>query len=223
MAGKTDYTATSVLAWVTGKTAMPSLPTAYIGLFTTAPTSDNGVTGAVEVSGPGYGRVATTGSTWNVPTNSVGSEPSVTPAYTSNAAIVSFPPSTGIWGTCTAFGIFDAATSGHLLWWDYLGADVWSPFTCSIGSPGVLTVTDQVIGSGVNVVFTTKFGGTLPSVSSGSFAGVQTTFAATGTTFNIGANTTTVGDGQIRVVAPQYIGSGITPSFNVGAFVLTDA
>jgi len=62
MAGATDFTATNVLSYITGQIAMPALPSVWIGLFTTAPTSDSGVTGATEVSGTGYARVQVAGS-----------------------------------------------------------------------------------------------------------------------------------------------------------------
>jgi hypothetical protein len=63
MAGATDFTATNVLNYITGQLAMPALPSVWVGLFTTAPTSDSGVTGATEVSGGSYARVQVAGST----------------------------------------------------------------------------------------------------------------------------------------------------------------
>jgi hypothetical protein len=62
MAGKTDYLATADVNWVTGVTDFPAVTSRYLGLFTTAPTSDSGVTGAVECSLTGYARVQVAGA-----------------------------------------------------------------------------------------------------------------------------------------------------------------
>src|SRR6185503_14481542 len=92
--------------------------------------SDSG--GGTEVSGNGYARKQTAGTDWN---GAAGSSPS----STSNAASIAFPAATGNWGTILAFGAFDAATLGDLLWWDYLGNFSWQPVTISAASPAVFT------------------------------------------------------------------------------------
>lgn len=61
MAGLSDYTGQNLLNYISGQAAMPSLPSVYLALFTTAPTSDAG-TGGTEVSGTGYARVQVAGS-----------------------------------------------------------------------------------------------------------------------------------------------------------------
>lgn len=61
MAGSTDYTAANVLNYLTAQIAPPALTAVWLGLFTTAPTSDSGVTGATEVSGGAYARVQVAG------------------------------------------------------------------------------------------------------------------------------------------------------------------
>ena len=61
MAGATDYTAANVLNYITAQIAPPALTAVWLGLFTTAPTSDSGVTGATEVSGGAYARVQVAG------------------------------------------------------------------------------------------------------------------------------------------------------------------
>jgi len=222
MAGMTDYSATNWLGYITGKTAMPATPTAYIGLFTTAPTSDSGVTGATEVSGGSYARQSTSGSTWNSPSNSSGSEPAVTPANVTNAAAITFPVATANWGTVVAFGLFDAVSAGNLLAWDWLGNYPWLPFSCTSASPGVLTSPAHGFANGDSVVVTEKFGGTLPATA-GSWAGVLTVANATTDTFTAGVNTTTTGDGQVRKVLQQAINNGVQASFAIGALKLTAA
>ena len=72
----------------------------YVGLFTTDPTDDGSGT---EVSGGSYARVI---ATFAAPSNGV----SVTNAD------VQFAQATATWGTVTHFGIFDALTTGNLLY-----------------------------------------------------------------------------------------------------------
>ncbi|MEK5060473.1 hypothetical protein BK126_04395 [Paenibacillus sp. FSL H7-0326] len=71
----------------------------YVGLFTTDPGEAG--TGT-EVSGGGYARVQATFT-------------KATTGSSSNTADVVSPVSTAAWGTVTHFGIFDAVTSGRLL------------------------------------------------------------------------------------------------------------
>lgn len=234
MAGMTDYSATNWLAYITGKTAMPSLPTAYVGLFTVAPTSDSGVTGATEVSGGSYARQATSGVTWNVPSNSSGSEPPVTPASTSNAATITFPTATANWGTVTSWGLFDALTTGNLLAWDYLGNYSWLPGTCSAvgsGNGTVITSPGHGYSNSDPVVFTTKFGGTLPTFTQSNFTGILLAANVTTDTFTVTNGGTavwtgTTGDFQVRKIVQQSIPQNVQASFAggaPGALVLTAA
>jgi hypothetical protein len=78
-------------------------PTAYVGLYTTAPTMPAG-TGGVEVSGGSYARVALTGL---MGAASAGSK--------ANSSAINFATASASWGTVTAVGIFDAVTAGNLL------------------------------------------------------------------------------------------------------------
>ena len=74
----------------------------YVALYTGAP-SDAG--GGTEVSGAGYAR------------QSVTFDAAATPGgTTSNSADVSFTAAGGDYGTVTHLGIFDASSSGNLLW-----------------------------------------------------------------------------------------------------------
>ena len=97
-----------------GQTA-PTTSTLYIGLYTAAP-SDTG--GGTELSGSGYARVSVTSSLANwAGTQSSGSTTasSGTGGATSNNAAITFPEPTSGWGQVQAFGVFDAATGGNLL------------------------------------------------------------------------------------------------------------
>lgn len=62
MTGFTDFTAKSILNYTTGQVTVPALPSVWLGLFTTAPTSDAATSnGSTEVSGGSYARVQVAG------------------------------------------------------------------------------------------------------------------------------------------------------------------
>jgi hypothetical protein len=81
-------------------TSYTSPSTVYAALFTSDPTDAN--TGT-EVSGGSYARQSIT---FGSPSNGV----------SSNTADLTFPTCTLTWGTVTHFGIYDALTSGNLLY-----------------------------------------------------------------------------------------------------------
>ena len=103
MAGRTTYASNKVLEHMVGKTAW-TMPTAYVALFTAAP-SDAG--GGTECTGGSYARKATAGSDWGTAASG---------AITNTAAITFVTP-TGSWGTATHFALMDASTSGNMLAW----------------------------------------------------------------------------------------------------------
>lgn len=104
MAGSlSDYAELKVLDHIVGKTSF-TLPTAYVALFTAAPTDAGGGT---EVSGGSYARKATTGADWNA----------ASAGATSNANTITFATATAAWGTVVAFALFDALTVGNMLGW----------------------------------------------------------------------------------------------------------
>lgn len=109
MAGKSDYLENKILDHVLGNTAFSAPANLYFALFTSAPTDAGGGT---EVSGFSYARVNLTNNTTNFPNASGGSK--------SNGAAITFPTASGSWGSVVAFGVFDAATSGNLLYWAML-------------------------------------------------------------------------------------------------------
>lgn len=213
MTGMTTYSAQNWLKYISGSAAMPALPTSgevWVALFTAVGT-DAG-TGFTEVSGGSYARVSTGSSgsaAWNTPT-------SASPSVLSNSGAITFPQSTASWGTVLGFGVYDAVTSGNLLWWDYLGAFNWAPFTCTSASPGVLTSTAHGYSNGDPVVVTAEYGGTLPTTG-GSWSGVLTVANVTTDTFTAGVNTTGTGDGMVRKIVQQSIPANVTPSFAGGS------
>lgn len=122
MTAATDYFESQVGNHLLRSAAWAKPANNYIGLFTTAPTGDDG-TGAVEVSGGSYARVAVpvADAQWNETESGL----------FLNAADIEFPAPTGNWGQIIAFGVFDSETGGQLLLWSNLGASK----TLSSGDP----------------------------------------------------------------------------------------
>ena len=118
MAGSaSDFLEKKILDVYFGATAYAAPATLYIALFTDTNTTTQRDAGTVtEVSGGSYARVAVTNNTTNWP-NASG-----TTATKASGAAFTFPTPTGSWGTVTAFGIYDASTSGNLLVWGDLTA-----------------------------------------------------------------------------------------------------
>lgn len=164
-------------------------------------------------------------SAWPASSPSATNEPNTTPANVTNTnAVITFPQATANWGTVTSWALYDAVTSGNFITWDYLGNFKWQVFTCSNASPGVFQVdsTGDAYANGTSVVVTSKFGSTLPTTA-GSFAGILTTAGLSGSTFNVGVNTTSIGGGQIRAVLQQSIPQNVTASFATSTFTLNAA
>jgi hypothetical protein len=213
MTGFSDYAARKVLDHSVGKTSW-TMPTAYVALYTVLP-GDAG-TGGTEVSTGSYARVATSGTTWNAAAASA-------PSSNSNATAITFPTTTGSWGSVVGWTLMDASTAGNQIWADYFGSFSYLPFTCTSATPGVLTVPAHGFSNGDTVIVTAEDGGVLPATG-GSWAGLLTVAGVTTDTFNVSVNTTGTGSGMVRKVVAVSIGSGVTPSFSGGTpgqFVLT--
>lgn len=104
MTALSDYLETLLLTWSMTASAA-TRPTAwYVALFTAAP-SDSG--GGTELSTGSYARQS---ATFTVSGNQA-----------SNTANIDFV-STADWANITHVGIFDASTTGNLLWWGALTA-----------------------------------------------------------------------------------------------------
>jgi hypothetical protein len=106
LGGKSDFLELELLDHVLGNAAYTAPATVHLGLFTVTP-SDTG--GGTEVTGGSYARKAVTNNATNFPAAAAGSK--------SNGVAQSFVTATASWGTIVAFGVFDAATAGNLLWW----------------------------------------------------------------------------------------------------------
>lgn len=111
MGGKSDYLENELLDHVLGGGDYSRPATVYIALYTTAPTDAGG---GVEVSGGSYARKSVTNNDTEWPAAAGGLK--------SNANVIEFVEATGDWGTIVACAIFDAVTSGNMLYWGNLSA-----------------------------------------------------------------------------------------------------
>tara|TARA_R110000803_G_scaffold16526_2_gene45272 strand:+ start:250 stop:642 length:393 start_codon:yes stop_codon:yes gene_type:complete len=102
MSALSDYGEKLILDWLM-TTGSATRPTAwYLALYTAAPADAGGGT---EVSGNGYAR--------QVVTMAAATSPGGTTTSTDAQA---FAAAGGNWGTITHVGLFDALTTGNLLW-----------------------------------------------------------------------------------------------------------
>lgn len=106
----------------------PTQPTAwYVGLYTTAPTDDEAITGGVEVSAGGYARQSVTFTRTNSTLNPT--------------ATVTFGPASADWGTVVWFGIFSASSGGTY----YCGGDLTTSRTINNGDSAEFATSDLSI------------------------------------------------------------------------------
>jgi len=131
MAGKSDYLELELLKWAIGDTNdLGTANTPYIGLYTSVPTDAGGGT---EVTGGSYARVNGTAG--------FGAAPAA--GAVANSVAITFPQATAAWGTITAFGIFDAATAGNLLYWGTIGSVVVGDNQTAQFGIGALSLTED--------------------------------------------------------------------------------
>jgi hypothetical protein len=81
----------------------------YVSLHTADPAEDGS---GAEVSGNNYSRVQVT--SWDAPASRA----------TQNTSTISFATPSGSWGSCTHYGIWDAATVGNLLFYGALTSTI---------------------------------------------------------------------------------------------------
>jgi hypothetical protein len=100
MAAMSNYLENALINATLRNTSYTSPSTVYVGLFTSDPTDAGSGT---EVSGGSYARKA---MTFGSPSNGA----------STNSGAVEFDQATGDWGTITHFAIFDALTTGNMLY-----------------------------------------------------------------------------------------------------------
>jgi hypothetical protein len=107
MSAISNYLENALINATLRNTTFTSPTTVYAALFTSDPTEAG--TGT-ECTGSGYARKSIT---FAAPSNGV---------TTNSAAAVEFDQATGAWGTITHFAIFDALTTGNMLYYGALTA-----------------------------------------------------------------------------------------------------
>lgn len=223
-AGNATLHFASTPAWIVA--GMAIYDTTGAGLIPAA-TTVLSVTGTTMVmsanaTGAGVGNGDTiVFSAFSAPTGS-------SPSQITNGAVVTFPQATLNWGTVIVFGLYDAASSGNLLLWDYLGNFSWLPFTVSSASPGVLTAKAHGYSASDPVIVSTEYGGTAPTFSQSNFTGVLLAVSPTTDTFTTtnggtAVNTSSSGSGMVRKIVQQSIPPNVTASFAAGALTATAA
>jgi hypothetical protein len=112
---KSNYLEQKIIEAVLKNTTFAGGANTYVALLTATATPESGT--VTEVSGGSYARQAMlAASAW-----SAGSQ--VTDFYeVSNAADISFPVASADWGTIVAFALYDALTTGNMLYWGALDA-----------------------------------------------------------------------------------------------------
>lgn len=139
MAGSlSDYLEKKLQDHVFGNTSYSAPATLYLALFTDSNTATQRDAGTVtEVTGGSYARVAVTNNTTNFPNAS-----GVTALKNLHVA-QTFPTPSANWGTCNAWGIYDASTSGNLLCW----GDLTTPRTINNGDGAPSFAIDALNGT----------------------------------------------------------------------------
>lgn len=130
-----EYAAGAILAHATGKTAW-TMPTTYVALCTTVPTSTSTGATIAEATYTGYARLATSGD-WGTVTPG-------TPESIANSVALTFAACTAGTSTIVGFAIVDSATlaAGNVIAWGSCTSTTISttqtPATFAIGA---LTLT----------------------------------------------------------------------------------
>ncbi len=209
-------------ATVYDTTTPASIPAGTTVLSATSTT----VTMSANAAGAGVG------GTDNIVFTAFSASSGSAPSQIQNSAAVTFPTATANWGTVIAFGLYDAVTSGNLLDWDFLGNFAWLPFEIPTAS-SLATVKGHGYASNDPVVFTAEYGGTLPTLSTGTMTGYTVNFVATpaADTINIDTTsgpataivTTSSGSGMVRKIVQQSIPVNVAFNFPASQLALTAA
>lgn len=189
MPGKTRYATDATLNLWLRNTAQAAVATPYVGLFSTAPADDNSA--GTELTGNGYARQAVTFAAPATDTGNI--------RKCSNSGALTFgPASPADWLAALAWGVFDALTTGNMLYWDYL----LGPRIAFVAdaTADTLTAASHGLVNG-NRVQMQNTGGVLPTGLA-----VLTTYFVVGATTNTLQLSATSGGSAIDITA---IGNGL--------------
>jgi hypothetical protein len=214
----------STPAWITAGMSIYDVTASSVIPAGTTVLSTTGTTVTMSANATGAGVGGTDSIAFSAFAAPTGSAPT---SSTSNAQ-TNFVTATANWGTVIAWGLYDAASSGNLLEWDYLGNFSWLPATVSAASPGVVTAKAHGFSASDPLIFSTEYGGTAPSYSQSNFTGVllavgPATDSFSTTNGGTAVNTSATGSGMVRKIQQQSVPSGVQVQFASGALVLTSA
>lgn len=113
MSAMSDYLEREIANLVLGNVAWSKPGSVYLDLYKGAPSDSGGGT-TISTSGTGYSRLTVTNDAANWP------NAHATTGVKANGAAFTFPTAITNWGTITHFAIWDAPTSGNMLYWGVL-------------------------------------------------------------------------------------------------------
>ena len=189
----------------------------YVSLHTADP-GEAGDQTTSETAYTNYARqaVARSAGGWTVSTNQV-----------SNAAAINFPACGLTGATITHFVVGTASSgAGKLLYKGPLGTVVQGPFT-AIAAGDLITIPGHTLAVDERVAFYPAFGSSLPTgITEGTIYWVKTVasndITVSATQGGAAVDITAAGDGVAIEAATLAVSSGITPSFAIGALVVTE-
>lgn len=215
---KSNFLEDELLDHVLGNAAYTAPANVFLGLFTVAP-SDAG--GGTECSAGNYARKQIANNNTNFPAASGGSK--------SLAVQQDFVTANADWASLVspvvAFGLFDASTSGNLLYWAWLGSDAGKVFTATTAD--VLTSPGHGLANNDQVRVMAIPGATLPTgLSAGTTYFVISvsgdTFSLSTTQGGSAIDITAAGAGLIAKIAAKPILNGDTASFAASSLVISE-
>lgn len=175
--------------------------------------------------------INSSGSTDSLQFSAFSTASGTAPGTVTTIAAQTFATATGSgFGTVIAWGIYDASTGGNLLFWDFLGNFQWLPFestSVNTGNGPVFTSKANGYSNLDPIVSTVEYGGTFPTLTTGTLTGYTVAFAANVATDSYtltvtsGATAfaaTSTGSGLSRKIVQQAIAAGIATSFPSGNF-----
>jgi hypothetical protein len=188
----------------------------YVSLHTAEP-GEAGDQTTSEAAYTNYARVAVarTAGGWTVSANQA-----------SNAAAINFPQCGLTGATITHWGIgTDSTGAGKLLYKGPMGSVIQGPFTAK--ADNTITIPGHTLAVNERVAFYPAFGSSLPAgLTEGTIYWVITVsgddITVSTTQGGAAVDITGVGDGVAIEAASLAVSSGITPSFAIGALVVTE-
>lgn len=215
---KSDFLELELLDHVLGNAAYTAPSNIHVALFTVAPTDSGGGT---ECSAGNYARVSVTNNATNFPAASGGLKQNGTAINFVQANADWAPPASPV----VAFGLFDASTSGNLLYWGWLGTDDGDLFTATTAD--VVTAPGHTLVNDDQVRVLAVPGATLPTgLSAGTTYFVISmsgdTFSLSATQGGAAVNITASGSGLVAKITSKAVQNGDTASFAINALQIRE-